>query len=418
MATLQSIKNVFYIRFRIDGRPYRRSLGIASRDDAEDMRKQVEVNLHRIKVNLIPPPPPGADVTLYVLTGGKEGCKPTVPERPVQTLKALWDDYLASLPTGAKEESSLKTEKGHFNHLLRILKGTTPVANLTTDNLQKYIKQRATEPGFRGDIKARTIRKEISTFHNVWNNFALPRKVVVQNFRGAFGTLMYPKENERPKFQTWEQIDRQIERGGLSDNEIADLWDCLFLDLGRIKEFLDFARLKPGLPGWVYPALVAVAHTGCRRGEMMRSVVDDWDIGPDGQTPMVQWREKKRDRSKKFTFRQVPVTPLLRTVMTEWLSPANHPGGQYTFCDSNGAKLTTKEALYWFETTIAGSKWKVLRGWHVFRHSFVSCMAMKGVDQRIIDGAVGHQTDDMRRRYRHLFPHKQHEVLAGVFGDG
>ena len=45
-------------------------------------------------------------------------------------------------------------------------------------------------------------------------------------------------------------------------------------------------------------------------------------------------------------------------------------------------------------------------------------MAMKGADQRFIDGAVGHQTDEMRKRYRHLFPHKQHEVLAAVFGDG
>jgi len=44
MATLQSINNVFHIRFRFDGHPYRRSLGIVVRDDAEDTRKQVEVN--------------------------------------------------------------------------------------------------------------------------------------------------------------------------------------------------------------------------------------------------------------------------------------------------------------------------------------------------------------------------------------
>ena len=126
----------------------------------------------------------------------------------------------------------------------------------------------------------------------------------------------------------------------------------------------------------------------------------------------------RKDRTRKSAFRQVPVTPLLRTVMAEWLAPAKHPGGQHTFCDTDGKPLTTKEALYWFEAAIANSKWKVLRGWHVFRHSFVSCMAMKGADQRFINGAVGHQTDDMHRRYRHLFPHKQHEVLTAVFGDG
>lgn len=411
MASLQFIKKVCHIRFRLAGKPYRRSLGITDEDEAQDRKKQVEITLHRIEVGLIPPPPPGADVPLYVLTGGKEGVKAPAVERPAMTLKEMWDSYLASLPTGAKEDSSLKTEKGHFNHLLRILKGSSLVADLTTDDLQGYIGQRAKEQGFRGLVKSRTIGKEISTFRNVWNNYALPRRVVDKNFLSTFGKLTYPKEQERPDFQTWEQIERQVERGGLSEIEIADLWDCLFLDIGRIKEFLDHVRQKSGLPGWVYPALLAAAYTGCRRGEIMRSLVNDWDIGPDTQTPMVQWREKKKAKNKKFTFRKVPVIPALRSVMCEWLAPAKHPGGQHAFCDDRGNPLTKKEALYWFESVIAGSKWTVLRGWHVFRHSFVSCMAMKGADQRLIDGSVGHQTDDMRRRYRHLFPQKQHEVL-------
>src|SRR5205823_1147802 len=108
MATLQLIKNAFHIRFRFGGRPFRRSLGTVGRDEAENTRMQVEVNLYRIKVGVIPPPPHEADVPLYVMTGGKEGRKPTTAERPVRpvpSLKELWDDYLASLPTGAKEES-------------------------------------------------------------------------------------------------------------------------------------------------------------------------------------------------------------------------------------------------------------------------------------------------------------------------
>ena len=56
---------------------------------------------------------------LYILTGGKQGASPPVAERPMPTLKHLWESYFASLPTGAKEENSLNTEKGHFKHLLR-----------------------------------------------------------------------------------------------------------------------------------------------------------------------------------------------------------------------------------------------------------------------------------------------------------
>ena len=54
-----------------------------------------------------------------------------------------------------------------------------------------------------------------------------------------------------------------------------------------------------------------------------------------------------------------------------------------------------------------------LKGWHVFRHSFISALASKGVDQRIIDDIVGHQTEQQRRRYRHLYPDVKQGADAG-----
>jgi len=68
-----------------------------------------------------------------------------------------------------------------------------------------------------------------------------------------------------------------------------------------------------------------------------------------------------------------------------------------------------------FRDAVGGSKWKVLRGWHLLRHSFCSNCALKGLDQRIIDSWMGHQTEDMRRRYRHLFPNQQQEASRTVF---
>jgi len=43
-------------------------------------------------------------------------------------------------------------------------------------------------------------------------------------------------------------------------------------------------------------------------------------------------------------------------------------------------------------------------GFHTYRHSFASNLAARGVDQRIIDEWIRHQTEAMRKRYRHLFP--------------
>jgi integrase len=80
--------------------------------------------------------------------------------------------------------------------------------------------------------------------------------------------------------------------------------------------------------------------------------------------------------------------------------------------------ITRDEAGDHFKRTLVGSKWEKLRGWHVFRHSFVSNCAAKNIDQRVIDEWTGHQTEDMRRRYRHLFPHQQQTAIRLVFGEG
>ena len=78
--------------------------------------------------------------------------------------------------------------------------------------------------------------------------------------------------------------------------------------------------------------------------------------------------------------------------------------------------MSTDEATDRFPSTLKNSRWKVIRGRHIFRHSFISNCASLAIDQRMIDAWVGHQTEYMRRRYRHLFPHRQRSELERVFG--
>ena len=125
------------------------------------------------------------------------------------------------------------------------------------------------------------------------------------------------------------------------------------------------------------------------------------------------------------TTRRVPLSDILAGVLREWIE--RHPGGQYLFCHglhvirsktkrAECLPITRDEANDHFKRTVAGSKWEKLRGWHVFRHSFVSNCAAAGVDQRMIDEWVGHQTDEQRKRYRHLFPNQQRQAIQLVFG--
>jgi len=64
---------------------------------------------------------------------------------------------------------------------------------------------------------------------------------------------------------------------------------------------------------------------------------------------------------------------------------------------------------------LKGSKWSRIRGFHVFRHSFASNLAAVGVDQRVIDEWMGHQTEAMRKRYRHLLPDQRRKAIETVF---
>ena len=226
-------------------------------------------------------------------------------------------------------------------------------------------------------------------------------------------------EDKRP-FMTWEDIERRVGRGGLAAYETKRLWDSLFLDLRQIDGFLGFVKAHASRP-WVYPRCVAAAHTGARRSELARLHIDDIDF----QDKTVLVHKRKRVKGQ-LTARRVPLTPVVEQVLFHWIRK-DHPGGSALFCHKENAghrpsdgettiPITVDDAGWHFTQTVRGSKWAVLRGWHVLRHSFASNLAAKGVDQRFIDEFLGHQTEAQRRRYRHLFPHQQRQVLCQVFG--
>ena len=95
---------------------------------------------------------------------------------------------------------------------------------------------------------------------------------------------------------------------------------------------------------------------------------------------------------------------------------AVHPGGQLTICENPDEPIPASMAQHHFQWATDKTKWEHLTGWHVLRHSFASNCAARGVDQRVIDEWMGHQTEVMRKRYRHMFPHQQKEALELVFG--
>lgn len=420
MAFLENRNGKFRLKFRFNGRQISRSLKTTNEQKAILAKGQVERNLELVSLGLLQVPDDG-DVFEFFLTGksteGKlapsKGKKKRKPKN--LSLGRLFEMYFDAFLKESIEENSYSMLQTHRNNLERLIGKRTKLASFGTAEIQRYVDKRSKEPGRRGTVKPVTIRKEVTTLSSIFRWAVSNGHMKVAPDKSG---IRYPKGKEKPPFQTWAEIERKVSLGGLSNEQVEEMWECLFLDTVEIGQLLEHVK-KNARHDFIYPAFTFAAHTGARRSEIIRSQISDIDF----ELETITIRELKRVRGTQST-RRVPMSPLLHQIMKDWMN--NHPGGQMTFsmpeyvCFSKkdrqlGDPITPDEMHDHFTRTLAGSKWELLHGWHVLRHSFCSNCAAAGVEQRVINEWVGHQTDDMVRRYRHLFPNTQRQAIRNVF---
>ena len=408
MASIQKHGTTFSCIFYWGCKRQWLTLGNISAKEADAKAAQVDYLLMRLKQGLISLPD-GIDIVDFTQYDGRPPERKPVPATPKLTIADFRDRYLAA-HSGAHEANTLGTAKTHFTHFLATLGESFGIAALAQADLQSHIERRS-----KAGIAPVTAKKEITSLRAAWN---WGRGVGLIDREWPGRGLIYRKATDKPPFQTTVEIERQLARGGFSDEQRAELWDSLYLTSDELPEMLECIRLAARHP-WIYPMACMAAHTGARRSEMIRAQVGDVDF----EAGVVTIREKKRVRGRQTT-RRVPLSPFLTDALREWL--AHHPGGNNLFCRGTkvarsrtrreaGAMLTRNEAHDHLQRTLAGSKWGVVRGYHVLRHSFISACASKGVDQRLIQEWAGHMTKDMSARYRHLYPSVQRQVMASVF---
>ncbi|MEM9944199.1 MAG: tyrosine-type recombinase/integrase [Planctomycetota bacterium] len=411
MASLESRDGNFRAVFRLEGEKVARSLGTKNQRTANVRFAQVEQRLEQYKLGRLAIPS-GCDPVEFILNGSKKPL--AAPKRKAfrqsVTIKGAWVVFKEALPDNTLEETTLGGMDTHVAHLTRLIGKTVKLSDIDKPSLQRYIDKRSKEAGRYGrNVSVQTIKKELRTFSTIWN-WMIEEKLVSHAFPSK--KLRYPKFHEKPPFQTWKQIESRVKRGGLTEFQIKELWGSLFLDVTQVKAALAHAKTNARQPV-IYPMLCFAAYTGARRSDILRSEIDDLDFA----SSVITIREKKRCRGKLST-RTVPMQADLKKVLKEWLK--THPGSNFTFADTkNGVTkasgISNDQASNFFEKTFTKSKWEVLHGWHLFRHSFYSNFAAAGIEQRVINDWVGHQTVEMVRRYRHLFPSRQQEAIAAVF---
>jgi integrase len=412
MANLGRKAGIFHARFRLAGREYKKSLKTRDPAAAQAALHLVELTLHRIHTGQLGVPP-GVDPGEFVVSGGTRtdaapDHRPSPPpDDPVArpTTRALIDLYVAA-QRPLLAPSYHASQAMHLRHLTRFLLAAAdqPCDHITYRDLDRYLQHRL---GERHPSTAERERVTLLQFYK-WG--------VRQGYLAtspAAGLPPIKGGEDRPPFRTVAEIERLIGRGGLSADEVLGLWECLYLSPSEIAGLLATVRANARVD-YSYLLHAVPAYTGMRRGEVLRLRWVDVDLDEGYLTAV----SRKQSRRQRETTRRIDLHPELRADLTDWRRL--RPRGQYVICDAATCEpISLDRANRCFWQPMRGTAWCLNNskdwfkiGFHSYRHSFASNLAAAGVDQRVIDELMGHTTEAMRRRYRHLFPQARRAAVT------
>ncbi|MEO2012655.1 MAG: tyrosine-type recombinase/integrase [Pirellulaceae bacterium] len=412
MASLQQRGNTYHIAFRFDGRQISRSLKTSDRDEADHRLNCVQRLLYRLETGQ-EEVPQGVDVIDFILSDGRAKRQTVLAEEadPLPFGEGA-ERYLVSRK-GRDAISYIDSQRTHLRHLQSYLNEVYPSTVYCRDIGYTVLKRFQDHRLLIRDPS--TVQRERNSLRNF---FAWCLSENVTKTSPAIHLEAITSGRDLDPFRTKGEILEIIERGGLTYEELRAYWESLYLRLSEVGEAINVARHQ-GDHDHCYLLHAIPAYTGMRRGEVLRL---KW---PDILGGYLIARSRKQSRSKKETMRRIDLHPELQRILTDWKSRSS--SGQFVICDADGGPIGVDVANRRFWKPLRGSEWCLdskrnhfCIGFHTYRHSFASNMAARGVDQRIIDGYMGHTTEAMRRRYRHLFPEsRQHAIRQlNFFGKG
>ena len=407
MANLGVKNGTYIIRFRYEGKEYKRSLKTRNEADAAAAKNSVELTIHRILTGYLKVPA-GVDAGDFIVSGGvlTEAAAEREAPAPLPTTRSLMDEYIESQKNmlAASYLYSQKIHLGHFTKHLGDLVDTS-CDQVTRQHVEKFLYARLAIRDSNTVARERVSLVQFYKWVCAQEPLASYPSPAVKLFPIKCGT-------DRDPFRTLAEIKKIIERGGLTDEAILDLWDCLYLNPQEIGGLLTTVRANAVDP--ISFMLHAIpAYTGMRRGEVLRLTWVDVDL----DSGYVTARSRKQSRTRTETIRRIDLHAELKAHLLDWRT--KRPKGQFVICDPKTLLPIAKDhanRLFWqpmrnTDWHLDGSRNWFKIGFHSYRHSFASNLAAAGVDQRIIDEFMGHQTEAMRMRYRHLFPKNRRSAI-------
>jgi|GEM_PF-1666963 len=410
MASLYRAGKAYGIRFLFNGQRFKRTLRTRDDRDAACAKAIVELTLYRLRtgqLSLVP----GVDIGDFIVSGGTLAPPQRLPETPPEppaAFRVVVADYLQHIQHQAAP-SYAASQKTHLRHFTRYLKATAeqPVSSVTEHQLQGFIDAQLAK------YDPNTVNKQRITLVQFYKYVVRKRKLLPQSPMAGIEKIKFGCD--RPPFRTKGEIESILKRGGLSEDKQLELWECLFLSPADIAGLLKLVRAKAEFDTSLLLHAIP-AYTGMRRGEVIGLQWVDLDLRSGTLTA----RSRKQSRTRRVVSRQIEIHPELREILQQHRE--QHPLGQFVVChETTRAQLTADHANRRFWQPLRHTQWclDAARHWykigfHTYRHSFASNLAAAGVDQRVIDEFMGHTTEEMRKRYRHLFPSKRFEAIRAI----
>lgn len=406
MANLIVKDGIYAVRFRFQGREYKRSLKTRSQSDARIAQKLVEVTIHRLLTGQCEVPP-AVDVGEFIVSGGTAKPKTERPPAPIfPATRELIERYLAA-KLNTISENYFTSQKIHLNHLTKFLGADVdrPCCHVTQRKLEEYLlgRLKIRDPG--------TVARERVTLLQFYK-WVASRQDVAEFPSPIVGLPTFKSVKDQSAFRTIEEIEAILARGGLSEDQAADAWECLFLSPQEIAGLLSLVNQR-AVDHRSFMLHVIPAYTGMRRGEILRLAWADVDF----EHGYVTARSRKQSQRRHETQRRIDLHAELKQHLSDWRKQRSK--GQWVISDgktSNELRPDQANLLFWKPMRhtcwcLNSSRNWFKIGFHTYRHSFASNLASLGVDQRVIDEFMGHQTEEMRKRYRHLFPKQRRSAI-------
>ncbi len=371
----------YFVSFSHMGRRYKRSTGSFDLSAARRAQRIIDGRIAQLKAGLVNVPA-GVSLPQFVFDGRTE---PEAEDQPCD-LPRFVDEYLRESAPPAKAASTHQTERIHIRHLLRFAEEqqVTELGGLGRGFFEAFKRWRH-EQGARNV----TINKELSTFRHMVN-VAVKSGMLEKNPLDDVSWLK--EESTFERFRTGAEVNAVLSQGGYSEEEQARIRRFRYLAPDEVQRLLELFRGSP-----TYAFVATAAYTGMRFSEILRLKWSDVDF----DNGRILARGHKGSRQSRESPRYVTLHPNLADIL------AKHRE------QSSSATVFTSDKGYYhchLKKLTDGTEFEGVR-FHTFRHSFASNLARQGVDERLIDHRMGHQTEAMRRHDQHLFPDQQHEAI-------